>query len=122
MIARAIAALLPNGRCRRAVAKARPRQVAGRVSSIEGTPCLVITKAPAGSTAEQIKLAHEAVQAVFAAAGYDLAAVGMGDTDDAFEEKPLANLWMEAEQAATLACWAPRSGPPEPTEFDIYFE
>ena len=121
MIARAIAALLPNGRCRRAVAKARPRQATG-VSSKEGTPYLVITKAPAGSTAEQIKLAHEAVQAVFAAAGYDLAAVGMGDTDDAFEEKPLANLWMEAEQAATLACWAPRSGPPEPTEFDIYFE
>ena len=120
MIARAIEALLPNGRCRRAVAKARPRKEvvqAGRV-----TPYLVITRAPAGSTAEQIKLAHEAVQAVFAAAGYDLAAVGMGDTDDAFEEKPLANLWMEAEQAATLACWAPRSGPPEPTEFDIYFE
>jgi hypothetical protein len=93
-----------------------------RTSTRQEGPYLVITRCPGSTTQEQLSKALDAAHTVFAAAGYDPVQVGMGDTEDAFEGKQFADLWAEAERAATVAAWAPRPGEPEPTMINIYIE
>ena len=66
--------------------------------------------------------ALEAAHAVFEKAGYDPVQVGTRDTEDPVEMALFDELWEAAEKAATEACWAPRSGQPEPSEIEIYIE
>ena len=90
-------------------------------TALEG-PYLVVTTRPPGTTTEQVDCAFEAAQRVFDAAGVDPVEAGYRDIDDPQRKKYLADLWAAAEQAATVACWAPRSDPPQPTQIEIYIE
>ena len=90
-------------------------------NNIEG-PYLVVTTHPPGTTTEQLDRAFEAAQRVFDHAGVDPVEADYRETDDPEREKYLADLWVEAEQATTVACWAPRSGTAEPTKIEIYIE
>lgn len=89
-------------------------------TSLEG-PYLVVTTRPSGSTQEQVTRAFEAAQQVFDDAGVDPVEAAWCDESDPERTRFLA-LWEAAERAATLACWAPRGGTPEPTKIEIYVE
>jgi hypothetical protein len=93
-----------------------------RTSLNDEGPYLVVTRTPPGTTDAQSRRAIDAAQKVFEDAGYDPVQVGMGDTQDAFEDRLFSDLWKTAERAATVAAWAPRAGDPEPTTISIYFE
>jgi hypothetical protein len=88
---------------------------------LEG-PCLMISAYPPGSTPEQAKAAFDAAKRVFDEAGVDPVDCRYSESKDRPQLNYLSNLWDEAEHAATIACWAPREGTPEPTKIEIFID
>jgi hypothetical protein len=82
----------------------------------------MVCRYPKDSPKEKTKAGFDAAQRVFDEAGVDPAECDYPDSDDPARLKFLGDPWEATERAATLACWTPRDGTPEPTTIKIYIE